>query len=274
MPTIAYHLVAHALPGLRSFRRRDEYVDAWRRLRAAFPRSWACALMPDHVHLLARADAPAQEIKRHFAEALGKASQVQRRRIWAPIPEPGAIPDHRHFARTLRYILLNPCRERLAADPLQWEWSTHRDMLGTVLDPWVTANEVAKVLRSGPKEAPREIHRYVSSDPTVSLIGTPFPRAPGPEDRFVVSLRTLTDCIAQMTRAEQSRVFVRGTARVHALQIAWSLRCFDAAEILDYFEVSRATAARAKAIELPTKSIAMAKLILADSRLNPTPSVP
>jgi hypothetical protein len=44
----------------------------------------------------------------------------------------------RKLARQVRYIVLNPCRDRIVGDPLSWMWSTQRDVMGATVQPWVT----------------------------------------------------------------------------------------------------------------------------------------
>ncbi|MCP4806384.1 MAG: hypothetical protein GY884_13655 [Proteobacteria bacterium] len=73
----------------------------------------------------------------------------------------------------LRYIHLNPCRAGLASDPLAWRWSTHRDLVGAVVDPWVPLDRWAEWTSMDAAE----LHSYIASDPSTDVTGTPMPEA-------------------------------------------------------------------------------------------------
>ena len=74
----------------------------------------------------------------------------------------------------MRYTVLNPSRAGIVDDPLSWPWSTHRDVVGAIADPWVTAERLGAALGSRMASA-QDIHAYVSGDPSVAIAGTPFP---------------------------------------------------------------------------------------------------
>ncbi|MFH1462894.1 MAG: hypothetical protein ABIO70_00705 [Pseudomonadota bacterium] len=167
------HVVAHAVPGTFLWQRWEEGLALWTRLLALRPA--ALCLMPDHLHLLAdRCD------ERAFIGALsGYARWRAHRRggaggLWLPHPPPVSPGGRLHLQRTLRYILLNPCREGLADDPLAWSLSSHRDCVGLAWPPAVR-----------PAPQPDRFHHYVSADAKVDPAGTtlPLPRpdagAPG-----------------------------------------------------------------------------------------------
>jgi hypothetical protein len=48
--------------------------------------------------------------------------------------------------RQVRYVHLNPCRDRFANDPLVPVWSTHRGAIGGEVDPWVSAERLSRAL--------------------------------------------------------------------------------------------------------------------------------
>lgn len=165
----AHHLVARA-PDLSHD--REARVDLWRRLRRRFPQVAACVLMPDHLHLLAL-DADAATAHRMLAIELRAWTRRHRPglRTWAPTPRAVAIPDLHHLRRQIRYVHLNPCRAHLVSDPLSWEWSTHRDATGCVANPWPHLPTLARCFPA--QDLAAAIHRYVSSDPSVAVAGTP-----------------------------------------------------------------------------------------------------
>ncbi len=171
----------------------------WAALRRAFPAALACVLMPDHLHIIVRARSPAEARKRLGAVLSGLRRSARARAIhWQRVPPPAVIADLQHAARQVRYAALNPCRRGLAADPLGWLWSTHRDVLGAVVDPWVTGTRLAEALaRDGPGFAASH-HRYVSGDPSVDPTGTP---APTPLSLDALPFESLADVLAAVAAA-------------------------------------------------------------------------
>lgn len=158
------HLTARALPGTLLFHDWTEALDLWRRLRVAFPEASAVCLMPNHPHIVTRAEGA---VPRLAGVMSGYARWRNHRRgqsgaCWEPLPEPTPLPDDAHRRRTVRYVLLNPCRGELADDPLAWPLSTHRDLVGLGM-PGVKVRD------------PAAFHAYVSGDPTVSVGGTSLP---------------------------------------------------------------------------------------------------
>lgn len=170
------HLTARASVG-RPLVDAREKVWLWRALRKRWPVAFAACLMPDHLHLLMATDQPERD-HASLARLLGAFSRCVTRAGWVVArPEPVRSPDHAR--RTVRYIHLNPCRAKLADDPLAWPWSTHRGVIGAELDPWVTAERLARALGSPVTGFASKLHAFVSGDPSVSPLGTPFP-APAP----------------------------------------------------------------------------------------------
>ncbi len=98
------------------------------------------------------------------------------RRLWepAPLPEPVA-PDK--LLRVIRYVHLNPPRAHLVDDLLSYRWSTHRGVIGAEYDPWVSMARIAQATGRPWCGFVESFHEYVSSDPSVSPVGTPFPNA-------------------------------------------------------------------------------------------------
>ena len=178
----------------------------WRALRRTFPEALACCLMGNHLHLMVEAD-PARAVR-----ALRRLIASQPG-WWMPPTPPKVLAGKREkVRRELRYILLNPCRARMVADPLEWVWSTHRDLVGASIDPWVPAERLAWL------GSPRELHAYISADPSVAVEGTPFPRVePGPE---FFGLRDVWQATRRATRATDDEIRARGVPRRVFLQLA------------------------------------------------------
>ena len=132
------HLTAKLTLGMPELTRDESATWVWPRMRLAFPETIAAILMPDHPHLL-MPSADAEADRRRLARLLGQLARrlgVRGQASIAPPPElirPGIV-----LARQVRYIALNPCRKRLRRCPLAWRWSTHRDVIGATVEPWVT----------------------------------------------------------------------------------------------------------------------------------------
>lgn len=150
----------------------------WASLKKAFPEAGAAVLMPDHIHLVLPPmnEGVAQSSFRKFTGISGHLSKTGRFE-WQPIPDPTRIADLKHLLRTLRYVALNPCRPpAIVGDPLEWRWSTYRELFGGSVAPWPgvgPAWELSLKTRLGVR-----IHDYVSTDPDVDLRGTLPPRPP------------------------------------------------------------------------------------------------
>jgi hypothetical protein len=90
----------------------------------------------------------------------------------------------------------------LVHDPLQWHWSTHRDAVGAIVDPWVSTAAVAAALNRPLKGFAARHHAYVSADPSVNLRGTPPPRT----DATTLDDCTLRDLVAAALAATRGDV--------------------------------------------------------------------
>ena len=119
----------------------------------------------NHVHLLVQADSPLDEQQRLAKVMAGFSRRIGNASTWQPLGEPRAVPDRLHLQRTVRYVHLNPCRWRIVGDPLCWPYSTHRDLLGAVVDPWTTQDRMARAIGLRGAHFPEWYHRYVSTDP-------------------------------------------------------------------------------------------------------------
>ncbi len=96
--------------------------------------------------------------------------------LWQLIPPPAPIPDGHHLHRQVRYIALNPCRKGLCQDPLEWQWSTYRDLFGASAYLPQNSGSLASALgRSNEKFLPW-LHKYVSEDSSVKVTGTSLPK--------------------------------------------------------------------------------------------------
>lgn len=147
--------------------------------------------MPDHIHLVLHPDAAASpmRLQRQTAGILGAISRMARI-DWQPISEPSCISDRKHLLRTLRYVVLNPCRSDLLKDPLRWRWSTYRDIFGATADPWLGPIQAWHQLPNFGLRV--RIHDYVSSDGDCDLSAR-VPPAPPATPRYNYSLYPIQD---------------------------------------------------------------------------------
>ncbi len=166
------HLVARLSLGLTLSDTQAAWL--WAALRRFAPHALAVVLMPDHFHLIVAVGDPARARRR-----LSRTLQAYSRRFgggWTTPDDVRVIPDRAQLRRQVRYVALNPCRRGLVDDPLRWLWSTHRDVVGAVCDPWVSAERLAASLGEWTRGFADRHHSYVSGDPSVTVRGTPPPR--------------------------------------------------------------------------------------------------
>lgn len=172
------HVTIHVRRGSSSLVEHTLAAELWARLEAAFPDALGSTLMPDHVHLVTPAGDAGEACRQlaRVASAFARSGVVAGRVRFEPASSRGTFEGADKTSRQLRYLALNPSRARLVTDPLAWPWSTHRDLMGAVVDPWVTAERVAAVTRSSPCGFRERFHAYVSGDPSTAVAGTPPPR--------------------------------------------------------------------------------------------------
>ncbi len=174
----------------------------------------ACTLMPNHVHLLVEIEA-GQALPR-FARVLSAFRRREARNDgaadaasyeWEPLPPAEKVQrDRRHLARTIRYVHLNPCRDALCRDPLEWEWSTHRDWTGTVARSAVDVRRWARLLGWSSTNCAARMHAYVASDSTVpsgSILPDPRSLLAGAvRDVALIDIETSVPIVLRSARRE------------------------------------------------------------------------
>lgn len=218
------HLVAHALDGTLLFRTHEEARALFDLVVATFPDAVAFCVMPDHVHIVAPSGG--WDRLRHLVSAYARWRNARRGecgKVWRPVPPPEGLPDSQHLRRTVRYVHLNPCRAGLAADPLAWPWSTHRDATGFAVPP----------VREREHE-PGRFHRWVSGDPSVAVDGTILPEGAWGTVRF----EQVRDAVAGVSRLPASALTRRGPARTLALTAAWVLDVRDARMLAEELQIA------------------------------------
>lgn len=203
------HLVAHAASGTLLFHDWTEAAELWNRLVAAFSNLTALCLMPNHLHLL-HASATRADL-RHVLAGFARwrnARRGERGPVWEAIPAEERILGRVKERRQERYVHLNPPRGGLAACPLGWAFSTHRDAVGLAAFP---------VRRTAPDRY--EYHRYTSSDPSVAVNGTDLPVTPWRD----LPPEAVRDAVSAVTRTPLSGLERRGPARTLLVRALRSL---------------------------------------------------
>ncbi len=226
-PAPMIHLTARALPGTLLFHDWTEALELWRRLLRAFPDARALCLMPNHPHVVTPDDharARLTGVMSGYARWRGH-HRDQDAACWQPQPRAEPIPDAAHQRRTVRYVLLNPCRGNLVADPLAWPLSLHRDLVG-LGDPAWRARD------------PDALHRYVSSDPTVSVSGTELPGLYAGR----ASLDAIEAAVGAVLRLQPSDARVCPPARKLLVRAAWYRDHTDLPALAAHLGVSRSGA--------------------------------
>jgi len=200
------HFSAHALPPQFLFHDWSEAQALWSGLlRLGSPR--ALVVMPDHVHLVIRQLSMEAWLGfiRGFACWRNHHRGEPGRCVWLPAEPPEPVLDSKHLRRTVRYVALNPCRDKLVADPLAWPFSGHRDAVALAL-PGVLPVE----------PNPSRHHAYVSGDPSVRVEGTELPY--GLRGMRDATAEQVTTAVSALTRQTLGQLHRRGPARTLLIQ--------------------------------------------------------
>jgi hypothetical protein len=256
---VLIHLAARTLRG-RPLADGSLGEHLWRRLRENFPDALAACLMPDHVHLVTASRDLARE-RRRMAHVLSGLTRFHASKFRWEVGAPSVIPNVAHLRRNLRYVHLNPCRDGLSDDPLVHPFTTHRGVVGAELDPWVSAERLARALGESPIGFAQRFHEYVSGDPSALPEGTPFPRPAAA--RVVPAIPLERICIAAKSATPWSPPSVRArTTALLARHQGWR----DAEVIAAAARISPRTAQRHSRLA-SLEPIAAAALCLGDERL-------
>ena len=237
----------------------------WHGLRKAFPMALAAILMPDHLHIILRA-LDMLAARRRLRAALRGAAWGLGRGTWRPLEMPRVIPNLKHLRRQVRYIHLNPCRDDLVDDPLRWLWSTHRDVMGATLDPWVEPARLGEELRWPSWGFQDEFHHYVSSDPSVDVRGTPPPTRFANEAGSIPDLDQVIGAVSAASRQTASDTLETPASRRLFLSLAQAVGWTDASLLAEIAGVTRRTVERNnRPLDAPTLDTLL--LNLGDDRL-------
>ncbi|MCM0607096.1 MAG: hypothetical protein KA715_13485 [Xanthomonadaceae bacterium] len=167
------HNVLRTSHGLSLFSDPLIAEESWRFLSEPRGDIASLILMPNHTHLISKS-IDAQDLLLSLRQRINRKFGFGVRN-WDGITKSETIADVVKLRRSIRYVHLNPARAGLTRDPLLWRWSTHRDWLGYVSQPIVSADAIHAM---GFLKTREKFHHYVSADPSVDVAGTLLPKAP------------------------------------------------------------------------------------------------
>ena len=145
MPGIPHHVTQRGNRKLRVFFSDKDYAMYISLLSKCCTRYhvdiWDYCMMPNHIHLIA-----VPETQGSLGRAIGETHRqytlrINEREGWTGHLWQGRFSsypmDEQHLLAAARYIELNPVRAGLAADPLDWRWSSARFHVSGRPDPLV-----------------------------------------------------------------------------------------------------------------------------------------
>lgn len=254
---------------------------SWSHLSNLFPGMLAGVLMPNHVHLIlpAHLDSGGQMNRTLGGFMAGISLKEGKENFWQPIPPPSLItPDK--LAINIRYLALNPCRKSLCSDPLQWYWSTYREIMGACIPAFGRSSSgtltseytdrerrTIQALRESKHGFRVRFHTYVSADPSVAVAGTPAPKAAPPSDWAKTPLEEILAAAAGALRVSVKQVRKRGTLRTLFIQLAYRQGWRKHTPLLAMITGSTEGSIRRTLKHPPPVGIEAADLCLGDPRL-------
>jgi hypothetical protein len=215
------HLVARVRTDRLDLRMPAIGSRLWRLLRLTLPSVLSSIIMPSHLHWVGWVLEP-EAARRSLAMICGRvqAALGWPARTWEPVPSPRLIESVGALRREMRYVGLNENRQQLASDPLEPVFSTHRDLVGAVVDPWPDARQIASWLRWPLENLGERIHQYVSADPSVDPLGTASPRPFQRAELPSLGLDLIARAAAAATRASPDAIRSRTPTRKLFVQLA------------------------------------------------------
>lgn len=260
------HLVARAHRSSIDVTDHDVAAWLWAAFRTRYPHALAAVLMPDQLHLLVRGEP--EQARRLLVGIVGGLRRSRRRGAalrWDRVPTPTIVPNAEHANRLVRNLHLNPCRDGLTDDPLAWPWSTHRDLVGAIADPWGDIDQLARELQRPRADLRRSVHRFICGHPTVSAAAAAFPMPRAIHPTLTTPLSYIASAVASATRTTPDDIRRRGPTRDHFLALA--LRDGWAANQLALACNMKARAVRYRLAGLAQRRAPAAELCLATERL-------
>jgi hypothetical protein len=245
---IAEHWTAHTRGGWDRVVEPESAEWLWARLRERYPGAFATTLMPDHLHLLPPG--------RHDPDVLRRILQHHTRRFGARwyLENPQPVNTRRILRRTGRYLVRNADRDGLVAHPFEWPWSSLRDFVGAVEDPWTPLERLAIATRMQPAALLAE------------LVDPYPPQLVSPAQPLAAPLAAIAEAAAAATRTTPDAIERVGATRGVFVGLARDVGGCRLADLADACGVAERTVRRLQQ-SVPAHAVAAARRCLADPRL-------
>jgi len=220
---------------------------------------WLChayCLMDNHYHLLI--ETPKPNLSLGMRQLNGRYTQTYNRRhervghLFQGRFTAILVEKEAHLLELCRYVVLNPVRAHMVAQPRQWAWSSYRATVGdTTASDWLTTDWILGQfgVRVGPA---RERYRtFVAegregSRPWEALIGQIYLDS----EEFVAQHqpnRVIRDIPRRQTQAQRPTLrllFQRKEPQARFIHMAYRTYGYRLAEIADHLGVHAATVSR------------------------------
>ncbi len=247
--TVAVHIVATTRGRDRSLLEPQKASWLWQHLVLGVPGVLSFALMPDHLHAMWRLGCLARirRVLTGFTHAFGVRFDV---RIASEATTPKIA------GRMMRYGFFNPVRAGWVDDPLEWPWSTLRDLVGAAHPIATPIEETAEVLRLPASAALRGL----------GSLGAHRFEAPSGQAVQVASDHELRRAVAHALRTSESKVLeIRSDRRLLAQLAVSTTRPARPTDLARILKVSPRNARRLLTPLHP--GLSAARVCLADPRL-------
>ncbi len=255
-----WFLDVKTMPGVLLTRTMQEARIVWRHV-ANVPGLRASSVQDDHLHVAVGDAAGKGELERllRVLHVALNRHRVERGPLWDPAkvsirPSSGLV----HERRKTRYCSLNPCRtgHKYVEDPLEWPWSTHRDLVGLTLVPVVR-----------PLPDPEGFQRYCTRDSELQLPESHLPRDPGEGKIPGLTFQELLPRVAALLRATEKEVLADCHQRRFLLGVARELLDMPVTAIARAADVHRSTVIRAP--DPSPDQLRIARTVARDPRFYP-----
>lgn len=139
MPVVA--LYGQLRPPLAPFALHHYASHWWASLREVFPFVLSAVVLPDRFGVVARVTDPDAV----FGALLERAATLGPRLgavrpVWKPLASPSVARDIPQQREWIGALLQWPRSAGLVGDPMAWRWSTARDLVAAVCDPWLDSH--------------------------------------------------------------------------------------------------------------------------------------
>jgi REP element-mobilizing transposase RayT len=265
---VTVHLTARMLPWRLSL--LDTAPWLWEWLKDAFPDALAVCLMPRHLHLLVDVPDPARAVTKLRLLLRWHARlqvDVAADRVWAPLDHAEPIRGWEELSRQVRYVALLPCSAGYATDPLEWPWSTHRDVMGAVVGPWIDALRLAQALGRLDWGFAEAHHAYVSAAGGGGRLGSPPPLRLKSDELLMPALSDLALASLRATRSELESLSRRGASRALFLNLAYAFGWTDPRDLGRVCDLTDAGVRRVLGHGVPGRWMKAGELCMGDLRL-------